>query len=123
MIYSLDKINEMADGDDEFIKSVVAVFLEEVPQDLDELEKALVVKNYDSVYKLAHKIKPNVDLLGMEQTRAIALQIETLGKKEENTEEIERLVERRRLDRFGHRAGAETHHPVAERAHLGRADL
>jgi HPt (histidine-containing phosphotransfer) domain-containing protein len=92
MIYSLDKINEMADGDDEFIKSVVAVFLEEVPQDLDELEKALVVKNYDSVYKLAHKIKPNVDLLGMEQTRAIALQIETLGKKEENTEEIERLV-------------------------------
>jgi len=52
MIYSLDKINEMAEGDDEFIKSVVAVFLEEVPQDLDELEKALGLKNYDSVYKL-----------------------------------------------------------------------
>jgi len=40
----------------------------------------------------AHKIKPNVDLLGMEQTREIALQIETLGKKEENTAEIQRLV-------------------------------
>ncbi len=92
MIYNLDKINEMAEGDEEFIKSVVAVFLEEVPQDLDELERALEVKNYESVYKLAHKIKPNVDLLGMEQTRAIALQIETLGKKEEDKEEIHRLV-------------------------------
>lgn len=92
MIYNLDKINEMADGDDEFIKSVVAVFLEEVPQDLEELEKALGLKNYDAVYKLAHKIKPNVDLLGMEQSRVIALQIETLGKKVENTPEIDRLV-------------------------------
>ncbi|MCM4168663.1 Phosphotransferase RcsD [Arenibacter antarcticus] len=92
MIYNLDKINEMADGDEEFIKSVITVFLEEVPQDLAELEKELGLKNYDSVYKLAHKIKPNVDLLGMEQSRAIALQIETLGKKVENTSEIDRLV-------------------------------
>ena len=92
MIYNLDKIHEMAEGDDEFIKSVVTVFLEEVPTDLIELEGALGLKDYDAVYKLAHKIKPNVDLLGMEQTRSVALQIETFGKKGENREEIERLV-------------------------------
>lgn len=92
MIYSLDKINEMADGDEDFIKSVVAVFLEEVPQDLEEMEKSLELKNYESVYKLAHKIKPNVDLLGMEQSRAMALEIETLGRKMENIQEIHRLV-------------------------------
>lgn len=89
MIYNLDKINEMADGDEDFIHSVIAVFLEEVPQDLSELEQAIAHRNYDSVYKLAHKIKPNVDLLGMEQTRAIALEIETLGKSESNMSQIE----------------------------------
>ena len=88
MIYSLDKINEMAEGDEEFIKSVISVFLEEVPGDLAELETAISISNYDQVYKLAHKIKPNVDLLGMEQTRAIALEIETLGKSEGNMEKI-----------------------------------
>jgi HPt (histidine-containing phosphotransfer) domain-containing protein len=71
---------------------VSRVFLEEVPTDLDGLEMALEQKDYDTVYKLAHKIKPNVDLLGMEQTRAIALQIETLGRKGEDKGEIERMV-------------------------------
>ncbi|MEL6919357.1 MAG: Hpt domain-containing protein, partial [Bacteroidota bacterium] len=84
MIYNLDKINEMADGDEEFIHSVISVFLEEVPQDLKELETAISKRDYENVYKLAHKIKPNVDLLGMEQTRATALEIETLGKSSKN---------------------------------------
>lgn len=89
MIYSLDKINEMAAGDEDFVQSVVTVFLEEVPQDLEALEKAIQEKDYDNVYKLAHKIKPNVDLFGMEQARATALEIETLGKNPENGPEIE----------------------------------
>jgi len=91
MIYSLDKINEMAEGDEEFVQSVISVFLEEVPTDLEALEKALETENYEQVYQLAHKIKPNVDLLGMEQTRAAALEIETLGKNSANMAEIQKV--------------------------------
>lgn len=91
MIYNLDKINEMADGDQEFINSVVTVFLEEVPQDLEGLEQALADKNHERVYQLAHKIKPNVDLLGMEQTRAAALEIETMGKNSADIADIEKV--------------------------------
>ncbi|MBO0324243.1 Hpt domain-containing protein [Muricauda sp. CAU 1633] len=89
MIYNLDKINEMAEGDEDFVTSVVSVFLEEVPADLDGLEKAIAERDYENVYKLAHKIKPNVDILGMEQTRARALEIETMGKSTASFEEIE----------------------------------
>ena len=91
MIYNLDKINEMAEGDEDFINSVISVFLEEVPQDLEDLEKALNEQNHEQVYKLAHKIKPNVDLLGMEQTRAAALQMETLGKEQASISEIQQI--------------------------------
>jgi len=80
----------MAEGDQDFINSVISVFLEEVPQDLEDLEKAITNDDYDNVYKLAHKIKPNVDLLGMEQSRAVALEIETLGKSAEHKEEIQK---------------------------------
>lgn len=89
MIYSLDKINEMADGDGDFIMAVISVFLEEVPEDLEALENAITVKDFNQIYKMAHKIKPNVDLLGMEQTRANALEIETLGKTESSFEAIQ----------------------------------
>ncbi|MGB5227406.1 MAG: Hpt domain-containing protein, partial [Eudoraea sp.] len=47
MIYSLDKINEMAEGDEDFINSVISVFLEEVPQDLEDLEKAIENGDYE----------------------------------------------------------------------------
>ncbi|WP_420321943.1 Hpt domain-containing protein [Flagellimonas sp.] len=89
MIYNLDKVNEMAEGDQDFITSVISVFLEEVPTDLNSLEKAIEERDFENVYKLAHKIKPNVDLLGMEQTRATALEIETLGKNTTSIDEIE----------------------------------
>ncbi len=87
MIYSLHKINEMADGDEDFIHSVVSVFLEEVPQDLEGLEKAIEASDSTNIYMLAHKIKPNVDLLGMEEARATALEIETIGKDPDRIEE------------------------------------
>ncbi|MDC6351898.1 Hpt domain-containing protein [Zeaxanthinibacter sp. PT1] len=90
MIYNLDKINEMAEGDEDFVLSVISVFLEEVPVDLEALEQGISSRDHHLVYQMAHKIKPNVDLLGMEQTRATALEIETLGKNEANMDEIEK---------------------------------
>ncbi len=91
MIYNLDKINEMAEGDEDFINSVISVFLEEVPQDLEDLEIAINQKNYEQAYQLAHKIKPNVDLLGMEHTREAALEIETLGKQGADISAMEKI--------------------------------
>lgn len=91
MIYNLDKINEMADGDEDFVSSVISVFLEEVPHDLGELETALEQKNHEQAYRMAHKIKPNVDLLGMEQAREAALEIETLGRNGADISEMKRL--------------------------------
>lgn len=88
MIYSLDKINEMADGDEDFILSIVGVFLEEVPQDLSELEAAIASGDIENSYKLAHKLKPNMDILGLEQARVAALEIETIGKNNGSIEEI-----------------------------------
>ena len=82
MIYTLDKINEMADGDEEFILSIVTAFLEEIPQDLEDLEEAVNIRDHERSYQLAQKIKPNVDILGMEQSRVLALDIKTLSKNQ-----------------------------------------
>lgn len=80
----------MAEGDTDFIVSVISVFLEEVPEDLRQLETSIASGDLEQTYKLAHKIKPNVDLLGMDQTRAMALEIETLGR---NGEGMDRILE------------------------------
>ena len=89
MIYTLDKINEMAEGDQDFVLSVISVFLEEVPEDLIALENAITARDFEQIGKMAHKIKPNVDLLGMEPTRANAYALEQLGKNSGSIAEIE----------------------------------
>ncbi len=83
-LYSLDQINAMAEGDTTFVTSVITAFLEEVPADLDALEQAIQSRAYQHIYQLAHKIKPNVALLGMEQAQRNALDLEILGKQSGN---------------------------------------
>lgn len=88
MIYGLNKIKEMAEGDLEFINSVIGVFLEEVPEDLKSLEAAVNSGDFEQIYQLSHKLKPNVDLLEMESSRVLALEMETMGKNQEDLEGI-----------------------------------
>jgi HPt (histidine-containing phosphotransfer) domain-containing protein len=88
MVYGLNKIKEMAEGDSDFINSVIGVFLEEVPEDLKSLEAAVNSGDFQQIYQLSHKLKPNVDLLEMEPSRALALEMETMGKNQEDLEGI-----------------------------------
>lgn len=98
MIYSLDKVNEMAMGDDDFVQSVISVFLEEIPTDVEELEAAVTSGDFDQIYKLSHKIKPNVDMLGMDQTRALALEMETMGRNRSDLDGIRERFPRLKMD-------------------------
>ncbi|RNL91077.1 Hpt domain-containing protein [Sinomicrobium pectinilyticum] len=81
MPYSLEKLEELSDGDRDFITSVVSVFVEETPADMKELEQAVQTGDFDAIYRHAHKIKPNVDLLGMEETTSLIRVLETKAKE------------------------------------------
>ncbi|MBC9796956.1 Hpt domain-containing protein [Sinomicrobium weinanense] len=91
MPYNLEKLEELSGGDRDFIVSVVSVFVEETPSDLQDLEQAVKAGNYDAVYKQAHKIKPNVDLLGMEGTKSLILQMEGQAKMNDGLPAIEEM--------------------------------
>ncbi|WP_048331059.1 Hpt domain-containing protein [Bizionia psychrotolerans] len=60
--YKLFRVRELADGDEEFVATLAAAFLEEVPEDLEHLKTAVANNDYYSAYQAAHKMKPTVDL-------------------------------------------------------------
>lgn len=90
-MYKLDKIKELGGDDEEFIISIVQVFAEETPADLESLTKAISEENFTAIYQSAHKMKPNLDLFGMEETRQKILQIEGMGKEGNNLNLIKEL--------------------------------
>lgn len=89
MNYNLEKVNELADGDEDFIQSVIGVFVEETPDDLNDLKKAVDDKVFERIYQCAHKIKSNVALFSMEEARDLILKIEGEAKGEKDISKIE----------------------------------
>jgi len=77
--YDLSKIVELSDNDQDFIKSMVAMFLEEMPKDLEHLAQAVVDADRLKVHEYAHKIKPSVDMFGLPCLQDILI-IEAWGK-------------------------------------------
>tara|TARA_R100001369_G_scaffold36196_2_gene61578 strand:- start:25202 stop:25540 length:339 start_codon:yes stop_codon:yes gene_type:complete len=63
--YNLDDVIEMAGGDDDFVKIIVQTFLEEIPPDVDSMSEAIANSNPALAYQFAHKMKPNLQLFGL----------------------------------------------------------
>lgn len=64
--YNLSEVKEMAGGDDDFMKVVVQTFLEEIPPDVEAMNDAIAEDNPTLAYQYAHKMKPNLQLFGLE---------------------------------------------------------
>jgi hypothetical protein len=88
MGYNLEKINAISDGDKDFIEAVVVAFIEEIPGDLETFESQVQSRNYEGVYQISHKIKPNLELLGMQESFDINLNILSWSKARTNMDDI-----------------------------------
>ena len=81
--YNLDDVFEMAGGDTDFVKVIVETFLEEIPPDVDSMSEAIANSNPSLAYQFAHKMKPNLQLFGLNQMDNI-LMIESWSKGQKN---------------------------------------
>ena len=78
----LSYLNEISDGDSEFVASILTTFLEECPKDLSGMKKGLDNGDLVSVGKLAHKNKSTLQLFGLLGLKQLAFDIEQTAKKD-----------------------------------------
>lgn len=70
--YDLYQLEDMSGGDKEFMKSVVEAFLTEIPADLKSMQMAIENDNHKMAYQFAHKMKPNLEMFGIDLIREIS---------------------------------------------------
>lgn len=92
LTYNLSKVNELSDNDPDFARQIVTLFLEEVPPEVKNIRQGMKEKDYTRVYQAAHKIKPTLDLLGMDEAYEDILAIEAWTKAEGKKKEIKAVV-------------------------------
>lgn len=87
----------MAGGDEEFMQTVVETFLEEIPPDVAAMNEAIKNDNPTLSYQFAHKMKPNLQLFGlnlMEQIRVIEAWSKQGQRKDEVPEAAAKITEK-----------------------------
>lgn len=80
--YDLTEVKEMAGGDEDFLKVIVQTFLEEIPPDVRSMSEAIENGNPSLAYQYAHKMKPNLQMFGLDLMEPI-LAIEAWSKGNE----------------------------------------
>ncbi len=88
-LYDITELEQMAQGNNEFITKMVSVFLETTSESLDQLLEAFAGKDLQTVSAIAHKIKPSIDLMGITSLHDVVRDIEMRAK---NGEELSELV-------------------------------
>jgi HPt (histidine-containing phosphotransfer) domain-containing protein len=92
--YSKDSLSELAGGDLDFMKVVAQTFLEEIPVDLQGLIEAIENNNKELTYQYAHKMKPNLEMFGIDilkEIKAIESWTNTTKKVEDINPQIEKV--------------------------------
>ena len=86
--YNLSKVYALSDNDPEFVTQIITLFVTEVPQDLSQIKLGIKTKDHKLAYSYAHKIKPTLDLLGMQTAYEEILMVEAWTKREGKRKEI-----------------------------------
>lgn len=87
-VTDLSYLREVAMGDEDIVIETTQTFLENAPEALDQIQEAYSNQELQTLYKQAHKIKPNLQYMGMEQARELILEIEEQAKSENISDDL-----------------------------------
>ena len=91
-LYDLTMIRSVSGGDAVFIKKMILLFIETVPQNVKELVEATSANNWEQVSKMAHKLKSTVDSMGIKVIHDDIRKVEANAKARENLEHLPHMV-------------------------------
>ena len=91
-LYDLTMVESISGGDQGFIKKMVQLFVDTMPQNVGDLQTALQQENWEMVGKHAHKMKSTIDSMGITLLKEDIRAIESSGKNKINLELVPALV-------------------------------
>jgi len=91
-LYNLSMIQEIAHGNNDFVKKMMALFIETMPPALNDLKTHLANSNWHELGGVAHKIKPSIDTMGISSLHEDIRLVEKYGKESSNLDEIPELL-------------------------------
>jgi two-component system, sensor histidine kinase len=92
--YDLTKLHRIANGNREFVKKMVTIFLRDVKERTNALRKHCLEMDTEAIHTIAHKMKPGIDDLGIEDLKGVVRDVERMSHRGECTSELNEAIEK-----------------------------
>jgi len=91
-VVDLSYLKKVSNNNGQFIKEIVASFLESMPHTIEEIEEQLAQKNWEQLARVVHKIKPTITLIGIHHLKDKIVQLEQESKNGQDEVTIRELA-------------------------------
>lgn len=92
-LYDLAKLEEISRGNKDFVEKMIRLFVEQVPASIEEMQAAYLERNFEIIKKVAHRIKPSIDNMGVSSLKAEIREIETLAMENTDSPKLIKLIQ------------------------------
>ncbi len=93
-IYDFEEIKKFVGDDENALKQMLCIFVDNAPKTLSKLTEYYNCKDYKNLGFYAHKLKTSVDLLNITSLKSEIRKIEHNSQNRTNLHEIPELVEK-----------------------------
>lgn len=91
-LYNLDYIVQFSRDNPEFVRKMVALFVEQVPASVAEIQSSLESGNLMNAAAVAHRIKPNIDSFGIVSLKQEIRDLEARAQEKAPAQELKALA-------------------------------
>ena len=93
-LYDLTNIKTLSCGDQSFVNKMIEIFVEHTPTSVTEIKVAFENQDYLTISKIAHRMKPSIDNMGIHLLKNPIRELESSAKMEVvDDKKIELLIE------------------------------
>jgi hypothetical protein len=92
-LYSLEFVEEMSGGNEEFTKQLIELFIESVPESIEKINKFYENEEYEKLGKEAHKLKSTIQTVQIPSFIEKIKDMEHIGKTGEELDKLPDLIE------------------------------
>lgn len=93
-ILDISKLEKMMNNEGEMIKKMLLKFNDLTPSYIDDLDEAFNNQNWDKLSKIAHKIKPSINLVGIDSLNTDFQNLEAFALDEKDLKSIPDIMNR-----------------------------
>jgi HPt (histidine-containing phosphotransfer) domain-containing protein len=93
-LYDTCLIDQLCRGNQDQVKKMVKIFIDQIPQSIEDIKSAYIRKDFVVLKNVAHRIKPMISYYAIVKIEKDIQKIEALAKEELATIELELRIMR-----------------------------